>query len=145
MRQPWARNEIVFKKRYKETIEFLLTKTDDLIIVPPLFIGEELDNKWNKKLDKYANSIELLSNDYPNVTYVDVRKVCIDFLSDKVISNYMPYKISELMNDVKELKSVKDVDERSKSRGLHLTLDGVHINSKGAQIIADGITRVLAK
>ena len=49
------------------------------------------------------------------------------------------------MNDAKELRTVKHVAERSKSSGLHLTLDGVHINSKGAQIIADGITRVLAK
>ncbi len=143
MKQVWAKNEIEFSKQYKQTIEFLLTKTDKLFVIPPLFIGEEVNNKWNKQLDDYVASIEAICKSYSNVTYVDVRTDCITYLEDKSISGYMPFKISELLKDVKELKTNEDVDERSKNRGLHLTLDGVHINSKGAKIIADGIIKAI--
>jgi len=143
MKQPWAKKQSEFTKQYKSTIEYLLNKTNNLIIIPPLLIGEEVNNKWNIQLDGYVASVKALSSSYSSVTYIDVRKEYIDYLSKKDISNYMPYKVSDLMKDVKELKSDRDVDERSKSRGLHLTLDGVHINSKGAQIIVDGIIKVL--
>ena len=47
------------------------------------------------------------------------------------------------MNDVKNLKDISLVDQKSQERGLYLTLDGVHINSVGALMISNAITSYL--
>lgn len=143
MRQRWARNIHAFKAQYKSTLEYLLTKNARIIVIPPLLIGEDVHNKWNLMLTEYVSTIESLVATYPSIEYLDVRKEVLSYLEDKPISSFIPSNVLELLKDVKELYSDDDVDERSNSRGLHVTLDGVHINSKGARCLKDGIITVL--
>jgi len=145
MRQRWAKGIGDFKKHYIDTLEFLLKQGSRIIVIPQLLIGEDINNKWNTLLTQYVTSIETIVGAYPSIEYLDIRKDYIAYLADKEISSFIPYNISDLLKDVKELHSDKDVDERSKARGLHLTLDGVHINSKGAEFLVKGITKTLKK
>lgn len=143
MRQRWAKNIDVFQKQYQDTLEFLLTKASRIIVIPPLLIGEDIHNKWNTTLSKYVQTIESLLTTYPSIEYLDIRKQVLDYLKDKTISDFIPSNVFELLQDVRELHSDLEVDERSQARGLHLTLDGVHINSIGATILSDGIQNIL--
>jgi hypothetical protein len=42
-----------------------------------------------------------------------------------------------VMKDVLLYKKPSRIDALSEKRGLHFTLDGIHLNSKGAQIVAE--------
>lgn len=42
-----------------------------------------------------------------------------------------------VMVDIFFYKKPSRIDRLSKERGLHLTLDGIHLNSTGAQIVAE--------
>lgn len=143
MRQRWARNIHAFKTQYNSTLEYLMTKKARIIVIPPLLIGEDVHNKWNLMLTEYVSTIESLVATYPSIEYLDLRKEVLSYLEDKPISSFIPTNVLELLKDVKELHSDDDVDERSKARELHLTLDGVHINSMGATFLMDGIIKAL--
>lgn len=139
MRQKWSKDKVTFENDYRMILDYIRTDNKKIIIVPPLLIGEDISNKWNVELSHYVKTIELIIRNDNHIKYIDVRSVFLRYLSDKVISNYLPYKLYDLLQDVKKLKTNEDVDRKSKSRKLHLTLDGVHVNSCGAQLIAKEI------
>ncbi len=72
--------------------------------------------------------------------YLDVYNRFEEYLSGKLISNYLPMKITVLYRDSIDLTESKLVDNKSIARGLHLTLDGVHLNTMGANIVSQVIT-----
>ncbi|WP_227752132.1 hypothetical protein [Viridibacillus arvi] len=47
------------------------------------------------------------------------------------------------MKDVLLYKKPSRFDALSEKRGLHFTLDGIHLNSKGAQIVADAYSTLI--
>ncbi len=145
MRQRWTKNTQTFEYDYREILKYIQINNSRIIVIPPLLIGEDINNKWNTELKHYVLTIEKLIKDYPQVEYLDIRRDFINHLSEKEISEYVPNSLMELLNDVKDIHSNQGVDDRSESRGLYLTLDGVHINSQGAQIIADRIYNSLIK
>jgi lysophospholipase L1-like esterase len=144
-RQRWAKGVPDFKSDYRSILDDVLSENTRVIVIPPLLIGEDVTNKWNVELLQYVSAIEGVIKDFSGLEYIDVRKEYINYLSGKKISGFLPRRLSELLKDVREIESDEGVDERSKARGLHLTLDGVHINSKGARILADSIFGVLKK
>lgn len=141
MRQQWSKGLTQFEERYKDLLEYL--KDKELLIIPPLLMGEDITNKWNISLTKYNDIIKELSKSYSNTSVIDVRTQFIKELADKTISKYMPMKLMGLFKDVNSLKTTEQVDNKSKERGLHLMLDGIHINSKAARIISDMIIKGL--
>lgn len=143
MRQRWAKGVVEFERDYTKILEYLSFENTKIIVIPPLLIGENISNKWNKDLTQYVLSIESIVKKYSNITYLDIRNEFIAYLQDKHISDYLPYNLYDLLKDVKHIHSNEGVDEQSKARGLHVTLDGVHINSIGAEIIIHNILNAL--
>ena len=43
----------------------------------------------------------------------------------------------QIMRDEMKLKTNSQIDRQADERGLHTTLDGVHLNSTGADIVAN--------
>jgi lysophospholipase L1-like esterase len=41
------------------------------------------------------------------------------------------------------LRTDEQIDGKATERGLHLTLDGVHLNSAGARLVADALVEVI--
>lgn len=122
---------------YGQTLKLLLSKSNHIVTVTPLTIGEDLDNEWNKELEQLALAIRDLSMAYPNVTYVNLRSKFAQALGSFKSSDYFLKSIMGLLRDTAKLKTPELVDQKSAERGLMLTLDGVHLNSKGAQLVKD--------
>lgn len=139
LKQPWAKNCDEFRYFFHNTLEYLSDKTKKVVVIPPLLIGEDIDNVWNSELDGLIEEIHDSLRDFQNIEYLDIRKEFITYLKGKSISKYVPRSAVRVLIDAITLKTPKMVDEKSSERGLYLTLDGVHPNSLGAKMIADDI------
>lgn len=137
-RQRAAKNNELFKRHYKVLVEYLIHKNKNILIIPPLLIGEDYDNMWNNQIFGLVEIVKEITQTY-HAEYLDIYTLFKSYLVNEKVSNYLPLKIMDLVDDVNNLKTIKEVDLRSKERNLHLTLDGVHINSKGAEIISNKI------
>lgn len=145
MGQKAASNYLVFKEKYKKLLDYVKEYKKKLIVIPPLLLGEDLTTQWNHQVLELVNIIENLVLNDPSVIYLNARNRFVDELSTRNASGYLPLSILELNKDIKTLKNVKSVDLKSIDRGLLLTLDGVHLNSKGAEIISSMIIEELKK
>lgn len=143
-KQKWAEDSSKFKEQYKELVKYILKKNRKLVIISPLLIGENLKNKWNIELRELSSVILDISNKN-KLPYLDVYTCFKEYLSDKEISGYLPQKIVSLYHDSINLVTPKLVDQKSNKRGLHLTLDGVHLNTVGATILSEKITEYFKK
>lgn len=141
---PCARDHKEFADYYKMTLEILCARSKKLITVSPLFIGEVLDNEWNRELEESAVIIRKLSRLHKNAEYLDLRKIFAKKMASKKPSNYMLKSLVRLMVDL-SLDTPKKVNKKSTERGLFFTLDGVHLNGKGAEIVANAFYRLIKK
>lgn len=137
-KQRWAKDASTFKKQYMDLITFIMNENKNIIVIPPVLIGEDINNIWNIELIGLIEIINGISIQ-ADLTYLDIHDEFKEYLKDKRISDYLPKKINVLLKDVKRLTESALVDQKSMDRGLHLTLDGVHINSNGAKIISEAI------
>jgi len=141
--QPWAQDNKEFEVYYKKILDMLKSRADKIFTVSPLFIGEDANSKWNKQLGELSAVIEKLSNTYENVEYIDLRSIFINKLSSRIISNYMPTSNTGIFFDYFTLQNDEEIDKKASERGLHFTIDGAHLNSHGAKIVADVFYRKL--
>ena len=135
--QRWTKNIDDFINRYKRLLETITYNTKKIFVVSPSIIGEDIHNKWNKKLGELSWEIKALASKYENVEYIDVRKDFISTLSSKKYSNFLPYRIIVDIILAYLLNNSERVERKSKNRQLYLTLDGVHLNNVGAHMIAE--------
>jgi len=115
-RQPWSKNQQEFNFYYRLLLDLIASQSRQIITIPPLFIGEELDNPWNRKLAAAAAEIKNIAADYPAAIYLDLRESFRTLLADR-----------------------KPVQQG------YFTIDGVHFNEKGADIAADIFFQTLSK
>jgi hypothetical protein len=98
-----------------------------------------MDNRWNRELDVLAAEIRALSSQYANVTYVDLRAVFKAELTSTPVgrdSGYLPTSAIRIGLDALLLRNSARIDRAARARGLQFTLDGAHLNSRGAAIVA---------
>lgn len=139
-RMPLSKNMAEFKEQYHSILNILSQKADDVVAVPPILIGEDLNNRWNHELVAIAQSIEELSALYDNCSYLDVRAAFESRLAQKRPSQYISKSAIRIMRDSMVLKTNTQIDEQADERGLHFTLDGVHLNSVGVDMVANEFT-----
>jgi lysophospholipase L1-like esterase len=136
-RQPWAKNQMEFQEYFQSILKFLQDKMTHIFVLSPLFIGEDLDNAWNKELITLSKIIHDLSVKYPNAAFVDLREHFITQLASKNISPYVPKSVFRVILDAVFIKTPEELEKKALERGLHFTIDGVHLNKAGAEIVAD--------
>ncbi len=141
MQQSPEKDLNVFRSRYNDALDYLLTKTKKVIVVTPAILGENTTNHWNKLVKEYVDIIKDIAVNR-DLICIDINKVFTDFLKDKKQSDYIPKELMTLRNDTL-VKEPLEIDKISKERGLHLTLDGVHLNSAGATLVSQAIGKVL--
>ena len=139
-----SKNLESFILEYKELLDHLLKMNKNIIVVSPLLLGEDIHSDWNQKVRETEVEIELLCKSN-QLTYLDVQRDMYDFLKDKMLSDYLPISLRQVSKDYISLKTNDQIDKVSKERGLYLTLDGVHLNSLGAEFVANRITDTLQK
>jgi lysophospholipase L1-like esterase len=144
MRQPQARSLTEFREHYRRTVERLLKNARRVLTVSPLLIGEDLSNPWNRELCDVSEVIASVAASYDAVEFIDLREEIAPTLAAGRSSDYLPKRVSRVACDVLRLRTPGAVDAAASRRGLKLTLDGVHLNSAGAAVVADSIRRALA-
>jgi lysophospholipase L1-like esterase len=135
--QRWSKNHNEFKDYYSRVLDLLNSKADTVFTVSPLIMGEEPKSRWNKELGELSEIVRRLSEPGKNIFFIDLRKIIIDKLKNMEASDYLPFSAGKIVLDALCCRNPERVDKKSEERGLHFTLDGVHLNSAGAKIAAD--------
>jgi lysophospholipase L1-like esterase len=131
-----ARHLDEFRACYQHTLECLLRVTGRVVAVAPLCKGEDLGSVLNCQVALYARAVEKLAQDDERIEFLDLRPAFAARLAGRPISGYLPHSPVGTIWDALTLRTDVQVDRRSRQRGLHLTLDGLHLNSAGAELVA---------
>jgi lysophospholipase L1-like esterase len=115
-----------------------------VIAVSPLLKGEDIHSPWNRELGVLSRAIEKMASQCDCVEYLDVRTAFVQKLSGKRISGYLPTSVIRVALDALLLRDNERINSQAAKRGLYLTLDGIHLNGPGAEIIADMFLSALA-
>jgi lysophospholipase L1-like esterase len=144
-RQPRSRSLAEFQAYYQKTLDILVRHARRVIAVAPLLKGEDVDSEWNRQIDLLAHTIAELTAHYGAVAYLDLRPAFYAKLADRQTSDYMQESPLRIALDIPTLLSDARVDQKAAERGLHFTLDGVHLNSVGAALVADMFSKAVVK
>lgn len=142
-RQVWEKDVESFEKHYRNLLKTLLQSNQNILVVPPLLVGEQLQNIYNKTLHVFRESIKTIVKEH-EVSYVDVYEAFVEYLQGKESSNYLPHSLVQIYKDTK-VSELETLEELSAKRGLFLTLDGVHLNKEGANILASLLNEYIQK
>jgi lysophospholipase L1-like esterase len=141
--QPWAKTVDIFANHYQKILDLLTPNSAFVFAVSSLFIGEDVTNAWNQQLTALNNTIVQVAGGYNNVEYLDVRSEFIAALDASWISPYVLNSATQVVIDTLFLRENEQVDRKSAARGLQLTIDGVHLNSHGAKLVAQNFTQAI--
>jgi len=136
-RQSWARNADDFLQDYRLLLDLLIPQAKHLFTVSPLFIGEDLDNPWNQELEQLTDGIAALSQTYQGVSFINLRDSFSSRLKIKKTLPFTPKKTTQIIRSILRSSRNQPPVNQSHSPGLHFTLDGVHLNRVGAEIVAE--------
>ncbi len=142
-RQPRSRNLAEFRAYYEATLDLLRRYACRVVAVSTALKGEDVTSPCNCELDMLSEVIRELASRGERTEYLDVRAVLVERLAGKRISNYLPSSVMRVALDALTLRSGKQIDRRAAERGLHLTLDGIHLNSAGAQLVAETFLQII--
>lgn len=135
--EPWTRSRQEFAERYRAVLTMLSQIATRIVAVAPLFIGEDLTNEWNRELGERSRTIETLASAFEHVEFLDLRKHLPDVLEGRCRSSYVERSGLGTVWEAIALRDAEDVDRVAKERGLCYTVDGIHLNSRGAEAVAE--------
>jgi lysophospholipase L1-like esterase len=136
-KKPYASNRSEWLSYYRAMLDILSDCSRWIITIPPLLLGEDLESMWNRKLEAMSVDVRDLSNEFENVRYANLREVLMAKLAEREGSSYLPTSMMQFLRDKSTCVTNEEVDRRSSDRGLIFTLDGVHLNRAGAEIVTD--------
>lgn len=129
-RQPPTRNADDFSEIYYLILEKMKLFSRRIIVLPPLFVGENPSTELNLRLHELGDKISAISREFSECRFVDLRESLP--LETENPSSFLPVnpwsKLAERFGQVE----VEDYDRAAERRGLRWTYDGVHFNSRGA-------------
>lgn len=133
-----------FISTYKKFIADVRNITDATIILTTLScLNEDLTSSTNEKRFLYNQEIRKLASEN-NIQTAEVAEAFNRILQKSVCRDYFMDNLFEsVLFDRYKSKTVPGVDRLSSKRALHLTIDGIHLNSKGAEIYAEQFFPIL--
>lgn len=140
--QPITRNSEEFREYYEHVLELVLQSSKEVAVVSPALIGENI-NASNRGLLNLSIIMEDISKEHNHVKFIDLHRVFTEQLETLQTTDYLSTGVGRLVKDVFFYRSPKRVDRLATERGLHLTIDGVHLNSNGAKIVVDEYGKVI--
>ncbi len=141
--KPRARDAEAFRGYYRDLLDVVTHYAAHIVAVSPLFKGEDLANPWNRELAFLGTLIEDLTAHDECMIYLDLRAIFAPKLAHRALSAYLPPNPWRVVLDALLLHTDTQIDRAAKARGLHYTLDGIHLNSTGASIVAEAFGRVI--
>lgn len=124
---------------YLSTYEAFIDSIQDAFSIPIIIttmscLNEDLSTSTNEKRFQYNQGIRELG-EKNNIGLVDVGEQFNQILRESDCRDYfMSNLLESVLLDSWRSKTTKAADKLSRSRLLHLTIDGIHLNSKGAEI-----------
>jgi lysophospholipase L1-like esterase len=134
--QTWAKSHGLFKEYYISLLELLQVSIPHIITLPPLLIGEDLENAWNKEVSVLSQIIHDISVSFPNVDYIDLREHFIPLLTSEKVIPYVPKTMLRVFWDALFPITPEESEKKAREKGLLFTVDGVHLNRAGAEKVA---------
>lgn len=134
----------IFKGTYLSTMKAIRKLSNAKLFVTTLScINEDLEaitnikrNLYNQKIRKLVTEFnEGTSSPQEKITIIEIANVIDHYLKEQIqtsylLNNYFSAFIKDAHNHISEAAA----DALSDERNLNLTIDGVHLNSKGANI-----------
>lgn len=131
-----ARDVDEFRSCHRATLDLLCEVSERVIVAPPALKGENLENRWNRRLAELARLIESITADNDRAEFLDLHAAFARELAARPGSDHLPRNPLQVLLDALTLRADRQIDAKATERGLHLTLDGVHLNSAGARLVA---------
>lgn len=141
--QPIAKDYEEFQYYYKKNVKLVLECSKKVVVVSPALVGENPMNTANKELKELSTIIQLLAEKISDLIFLNLQEVFTRKLAVANSSNYISTKVMRVIIDTLFYKSSTKIDQLSKKRGLQFTLDGVHLNSTGASIVANKYASII--
>ncbi len=143
LRKPRSKDAEEFRRYYQATLDLVCGHARRVIAVAPLLKGEDAGNPWNREMEVLARVVEELALRHRQVEYLDLRPAFAARLTGRSLSNYLPHSVIRVALDAALLRSREQIDRKAAERGLHVTLDGIHLNGTGAEIVAETFLKVI--
>ncbi len=140
--EPWTRSSREFLEEYRRLLDRLCQIAEQIVCVPPLFIGEDPSSRWNRQLERLGRSIRALLRAFERTRFIDLRD-SFPAGDDVCHSHFIRRSGLATVWEALTLRTPEEVDRVAEERGLCYTLDGVHLNSRGANVVADVFEAVL--
>lgn len=133
-----------FEQAYRQIIEYCLSHSQAKLILTTIgCLNENHRFELNKKRQSYNQLIRSLAREYD--CYLADPATMIDQVLSQLETR--DYCLQNFFNtswfDLWQCAYLGRADHLSKNRKLHLTVDGVHLNTSGAQIFKDEIEKHL--
>lgn len=135
--QPVTKDHEEFKEYYQDVLKLIMDSSHKVVVVSPAIVGENLENASNKELKELSTIIQSIIANHPNILFLNMQNAFEEYLVTVISSEYISTNPLRVMMDVFFYKNAAKIDELSRKRGLNLTLDGIHLNNLGAQMVAD--------
>ena len=126
-----------FEEKYRQLLSELLNADKPITVINIPCIGENADSELNRKVDAYNLAIKDVANDF-NVGLIDFNGWQKNILNQySIVEPYFITKepldmvLDSLLTPLSLLRK-----KISNKRGLHLTVDGCHLNDIGARDLA---------
>ena len=132
-----------FELVLKRTVEYVRSTSNSEIVLPTLgCINENLLAETNAQLFSYNSIIKKVAKEF-NCILADIAEKFQEELGglntqDYCLENFSNTAFFDLVSC-----SMGMADNLSAKRKLHLTIDGVHLNSKGAKIFKEEIDKAI--
>ncbi len=126
-----------FRSCFRSTLDLLCEVAGRVIVAPPALKGEDLENHANRRLADLGGLIKDATADCDQAVYLDLQSVFARELAARQRSEHVLKNPFRVLLDALTLRTDGQIDDKATERGLHLTLDGVHLNSAGAKLVAE--------
>ena len=136
IRQQWARTDDEFRQHYSVLLTAICGFARRVLCVSPLFIGEDFGGYWQQRLSERAEMIARLTDAQSSAEYLDLRSIFMRALQDKPVVSGVGQNFAQSVWDGLTGRSEARIAHLSAVRGFHYTIDGVHLNDTGAEVVA---------
>ena len=133
-----------FLGHYVEALEIVLALAPRVVAVSPLFKGENADGALNHRLRMMAEVISEEVAERENVDYLDLCSEMMARLADACGPGFRSMPLRAI-GDVLFARSDASIDRRAVRRGYTYSLDGLHLNSLGADYVAKRFLREIRR
>jgi acyl-CoA thioesterase I len=127
-----------YSQNIESIIQRLQSETDaQLALLSLPMLGEDLDSEMNGKINAYNVSLKAIATE-KNVAFIDLHAKLVAMLSsDRTAPPYEGKKDTLFKAMLKHYLLRKSWDTVSEDNGFQILTDYIHLNDKGAKVIAE--------